>query len=277
MMGVIIGIWSIRHAIAASSIIVLSSPCFGQVSPNIQTGVPEMVIPLFPEVGAPSFTTPTGGANSSTAPAGSGDDGGFGPPEGGNDSNNGSAALDTMNSRQWGGQAATNSSSIGVNPSALAATCAVESGCDSTAHNGNFVGAFQMGNAAFKDGLATALAANPALASQIMSGPGGINDPATNAIAAAGYMLQGANALEKQGVVSPTYSQVRGYFQFGPADGVNVASADPDATLGTVLKHTSNETLAQNNLTPDMTVAQYQASFAAKAGGAATQVVKLGG
>ncbi|RZL22190.1 MAG: hypothetical protein EOP64_08450, partial [Sphingomonas sp.] len=148
-----------------------------------------MVIPLYPEVGAPSFTTPNGGANSGSAPTGSGD-GGFGPPESGDDSDSGSAALDTMNSRQWGGQAATNASSIGVNPSALAATCAVESGCDSTAHNGNFVGAFQMGNAAFQDGLATALAANPALASQIMSGPGGINDPTTNAIAAAGYMLK---------------------------------------------------------------------------------------
>ena len=275
MMGVIIGIRSIRHAIAASSIIVLSSPCFGQVSPNIQTGVPEMVIPLYPEVGAPSFTTPNGGANSGSAPTGSGDGGGFGPPESGDDSDSGSAALDTMNSRQWGGQAATNASSIGVNPSALAATCAVESGCDSTAHNGNFVGAFQMGNAAFQDGLATALAANPALASQIMSGPGGINDPTTNAIAAAGYMLKGANALSQAGVPDPTFSQVRGYFQLGPADGKNVALAPPDATLHSVLMYTSDDTLAQNHLSPSMTVAQYQASFAAKAGSAANLAVKI--
>lgn len=265
----------VRRVILASSMVALSSPGFGGVAPSIQTGVPQMVIPLYPEVGAPSFTTPMGSGNGGTAPTGSGDGGGFGPPEGGDDSGNGSAALDTMNSRQWGAQAATNASSIGLNPSALAATCAVESGCDSTAHNGNFVGAFQMGNSAFKDGLAAALAANPALASQIMSGPGGINDPATNAIAAAGYMLKGANELQKAGVAEPTFSQVRGYFQFGPADGRNIARASPDQTLGSVLQYTSTDTLAANRLTSDMTVAQYQATFAAKAGGAANQVVKL--
>ena len=253
-------------AIAIASAFAFSSPAPAQVAPKIFSGVPQMVIPLYPEVGAPSFTTPTGGA----------DDGGFAPPESGTgDSSTTSAALDTMNSQSWGPQAGTNSTSIGVNPSALAATCAVESGCNSSAQNGNFTGAFQMGSAAFKDGLATALANNPALASQIVSGPSGINDPATNAIAAAGYMLQGANALEKQGVVNPTYSQVRGYFQFGPADGLNVANASPDATLVSVLRHTSTQTLSGNGLSPTMTVAEYQASFAGKAGGAANQIVKL--
>ena len=249
-----------------ASAFAFSSPAPAQVTPKIFSGVPQMVIPLYPEVGAPSFTTP----------AGSADDGGFAPPESGTgDSGTNSAALDKMNSQPWGPKAATDSTSIGVNPSALAATCAVESGCDSTARNGNFTGAFQMGSAAFKDGLATALAANPALASQIVSGAGGINDPATNAIAAAGYMLKGANALSEAGVANPTFSQVRGYFQLGPGDGKNVALAPPDATLHSVLMYTSDQTLAQNNLTPNMTVAQYQASFAEKAGEAANQIVKL--
>jgi len=51
---------SVRRAVLAASMVALSAPGFGQVSPSIQTGVPQMVIPLFPEVGAPSFTTPTG-------------------------------------------------------------------------------------------------------------------------------------------------------------------------------------------------------------------------
>lgn len=254
-------------AFAVASAVAFSSPAPAQVAPKAFSGVPEMVIPLYPEVGSPSFTTPAGSAN---------DDGGFAPPESGSgEGATGSAALDTMNSKQWGAQAGTNAGSIGVNPLALAATCAVESGCDSTAHNGNFTGAFQMGSAAFNDGLATALASNPALASQIVSGAGGINDPATNAIAAVGYMLKGANALSQAGVPDPTFSQVRGYFQLGPADGKNVALAPPDATLHSVLMHTSDETLAANHLTPNMTVAQYQASFAGKAGGAANAVVKL--
>ena len=226
-----------------------------------------MVLPLYPEVGAPSFTTPAGSAD---------DDGGFAPPESGSGtSDSGSAALDTMNSKPWGAQAATDSVSIGVNASALAATCAVESGCDSNAHNGNFTGAFQMGSAAFNDGLATALAANPALASQIVAGAGGINDPTTNAIAAAGYMLKGANALQQAGVADPTFSQVRGYFQFGPADGTRLARATSDQELGSVLRYTSADTLTANGLTPNMTVAQYQATFAGKAGNAANQSVRI--
>lgn len=253
-------------SLAVASALAISSPAPAQVAPKAFSGVPQMVIPLYPEVGAPSFTTPAGSAD---------DGGGFAPPESGSgDGATGSAALDTMNSKQWGAQAGTNAGSIGVNPSALAATCAVESGCDSSAHNGNFTGAFQMGSAAFKDGLATALAANPALASQIVSGAGGISDPATNAIAAAGYMLKGANSLQQAGVADPTFSQVRGFFQFGPADGRNVARATPDQTLGSVLQYTSIDTLRANGLTPEMTVAQYQASFAAKAGSAAGQVVK---
>ena len=127
--------------------------------------------------------------------------------------------------------------------------------------------------AAYQEGLQTALAANPSLAAQVLQGSAGINDPTTEAIAASGYLIQGATALENSGVADPTVVQVRGYYQFGPADGTALASSPPDATLGSVLQHTSAATLAANNLSPSMTVAQYQATVAAKVGNAATQSV----
>jgi len=162
-----------------------------------------------------------------------------------------------------------------VNGSAIAATCVLESGCQPLSGGSGAQGMFQMYPAAFTAGLATALAANPSLASQIVPGPAGVNDPVTAGIAASGYLLMGANAVQRRGIENPTFSQVRGYFQLGPADGINVATAAPDSTLGAVLQHTSTQTLAANGLSPSMTVAQYQAIFGSKIGNAAGQSVKI--
>jgi len=46
-------------AVVAGALVV-SPPSFGQVSPQTWSGPPQQVIPLFPEVGAPTFTTPVG-------------------------------------------------------------------------------------------------------------------------------------------------------------------------------------------------------------------------
>jgi hypothetical protein len=169
--------------------------------------------------------------------------------------------------------AVSNAAALGINPSALAATCVLESGCSQPAAGSGAQGVFQMFPAAYQEGLQTAVAANPALASQIVQGSAGMNDPTTEAIAASGYLMQGATALENSGVADPTVVQVRGYFQFGPADGTALANAPTDATLGSVLQHTSAATLAANNLSASMTVAQYQATVAAKVGNAANQSV----
>jgi hypothetical protein len=50
--------------------------------------------------------------------------------------------LDTFSS--WGGAAVSNATALGVNPSALAATCVAESGCQNVRGSGTVAGAFQM-------------------------------------------------------------------------------------------------------------------------------------
>ncbi len=183
--------------------LLLGHPAWA-VTFETMNGAPVQMQPYVDEPGAPAVTVPLGtaqpfGGLSGSAGSGSGSTGG------------GTEALNTMLGTPWGADAVAAAQSIGVNPATLAATCVVEStSCDSSARNGSFVGAFQMGPAAFTDGIAAALAANPALASQIVPGSAGINDPTTNAIAAAGYMLKGANSLEASGVSSPTFAQVRG-------------------------------------------------------------------
>jgi hypothetical protein len=271
---------SVPHLVGAVSVAVLGlgvgSAAFAQIPSVLSGGPPVQVIPYVSEPGVPQVTITPGTANPFSGADGSGGSGtgstdGSGGGTGGNVGS--SDSLTTMESTSWGLSAVSNAAALGINPSALAATCVLESGCSQPAAGSGAQGVFQMFPAAYQEGLQTAVAANPALASQIVQGSAGMNDPTTEAIAASGYLMQGATALENSGVANPTVVQVRGYFQFGPADGTALANAPTDATLGSVLQHTSAATLAANNLSASMTVAQYQATVAAKVGNAANQSV----
>jgi hypothetical protein len=272
------GVPQIVLAVCAAALSMeVGSAAFAQTTSLLSGGPPVQVVPYVAEPGVPQLTITPGTANPFAGADGSGGSGigggtdGSGGGTGGNVGN--SDALSTMMGTSWGISAVSNATTLGVNPSALAATCVLESGCSQPASGSGAQGVFQMYPAAFQEGLQTALAANPSLASQILQGSAGMNDPTTEAIAASGYLMQGASALENSGVADPTVAQVRSYYQFGPADGTALASAPPDATLGSVLQHTSAATLAANNLSPSMTVAQYQAAVVAKVGNAATQSV----
>ncbi len=109
-----------------------------------------------------------GGANAGNNSGDSGDVTGVGGS--GNVSSN--TALATMLGTAWGATAVANAQTVGVNPSALAATCVLGSGCQNVGGSGA-QGVFQMYPAAFNEGLQTALAANPSLASQIVQGNAG--------------------------------------------------------------------------------------------------------
>lgn len=234
-------------------------------------GAPVQVLPYVKEPGAPAITITPGTLNPLAGDDGSNSGSGGSTGSNVSDTDSLGVLLDTS----YGAAAIANAQSVGVNPSALAATCVQESTtCTSSSSGGSGAqGPFQMYPAAFQEGLQTALAANPALASQIVQGSAGIDDPTTEAIAASGYLIQGADALQASGISDPTVTQVRGYYQFGPADGTALANASQDATLGSVLTHTSATTLANNGLTPSTTVAQYDAIVAAKVGNAANQSV----
>ena len=237
------------------------------------SGVPQQIIPQAQEVGLPDFTVSTGtvsvfGGTSGTATTTSG----------GTGTSTGSDALDTMNATSWGLAASQNAQALGVNASALAATCVMESGCQNigtAGSSGNITGAFQMMASTYQSSLAAAVAQDPSLAANIVPGLAGQNDPATQSIAAAEYLRQDALQLQAAGISNPTALDVRGSYNFGGVNGVAIANADPSTPMATVLQSMSASTLAQNGITPGETVGQWKSAVSAKMGAAASAPVLI--
>jgi hypothetical protein len=268
---------SVPHLVRAMSVAALglgaASAAFAQIPSVLSGGPPVQVIPYVSEPGVPQVTITPGTANPFSGADGSGGSGtgGTDGSGGGTGGNVGSSdALSTMESTSWGLAAISNAAALGVNPSALAATCVLESGCSQPAAGSGAQGVFQMYPAAFQGGLQTALAANPALASQIVQGSAGMNDPTTEAIAASGYLMQANQTLQADGISSPTVMDARSYFQFGPTYGPQVAQASPDMTMSSLLPASW---LASNGISSTETVSQWQASVQSKIGNAAGQTV----
>ena len=261
-----------RLLAAATCVLALPPAARAQV-PATLNGPPVQMQPYVPEPGVPIVNVnpgtlnPFGGIQDGNGGAG---DGGGGAGGGGGISGS-SDALNTMLGTAWGAQASANAQSVGVNPSALAATCVLESACGSNMGGGGGAqGVFQMYPAAFQEGLNTALAANPALASQIVQGSAGMNDPVTQAIAASGYLLQANQALQNAGISNPTVLQARGYYNFGPPAGVSLAQALPSDPMSNYM---SAGVMKANGVSPGETVGQWQSSVSSKIGGAAGQTV----
>jgi hypothetical protein len=184
-----------------------------------------------------------------------------------------SAALATMLGTSWGQTAASNATALGVNPSALAATCVLESGCQANpGGTGTISGAFQMSNGTYLQTVSEVTSSDPGLAAQITSK----NDPASQSIAASRYLLDGAQNLQSNGVANPSVLDVRGYYQFGPANGAVLAAAPGNQLMVGTLAGLSAATLAANNITSSTTVDQWRASVTSKIGAAASQPVLLG-
>lgn len=234
------------------------------------SGPPVQVIPYASEPGVPAIVINPGTPN--PFPTGGGT--GTGGTGGGNTGD--SSALSTLLGTSWGAQAVQNADALGINPSALAATCVVESGCQNLPGSGSVAGAFQMTASTYTAMINAAIAQNPSLAGTIVPGLAGQMDPATESIAASEYLLQGAQYLQSQGITNPTVLDVRGYYNFGPQGGAQIASASPNQTMASVLTGYSAATLAANGITPGETVAQWQASVSAKIGNAASQSVLNG-
>jgi hypothetical protein len=180
-----------------------------------------------------------------------------------------------MTRAPWGNTAVGNATAVGVNPVAVAATCVLASECGVTTGDAATKDVFEMVPASFQQGLQTALAVDPTLAAQIVAGVAGISDPTTEAIAASGYLMQAARTLQNAGVAEPTILQARGYVIFGPADGVRLALAPPNAPIAAVLPDVPQATLAANGVSPGETVAEWQASVSARIGAAAAQPVLI--
>ena len=258
--------WQLPLLARIAVIVILFVPglSFAQVSATLD-GAPVQVTPFVPEPGVPTISIPQGTVNtiSSGSASGSG--------TGGTSGASGSDALDTMLEQSWGNSAIANAQALGLNPSALAATCVIESGCGANVGSGSGAqGVFQMYPTAFQEGLQTALAADPSLASEIVQGPAGMSDPTTEAIAASGYLMQANQTLQNMGVSNPTVLDARSYYEFGPNYGSQIATSSGTTPLSSILPPSY---LANNGISPTETIAQWQSSVTAKIGNAATQTV----
>jgi hypothetical protein len=249
----------------------LARPAAAQV-PQTLNGPPVQVTPYAPEPGVPIITI-TPGTVGPTGTDGSGMGAGTGDGNTGASGTGGGDVLGTMLGTSWGGTAVADAQALGLNPTALAATCVIESGCGANLGSGGAQGMFQMFPAAYQEGLQTALVANPSLASQIVQGSAGMNDPTTEAIAASGYLLQAATSLESAGITNPTILDARGYYNFGPSNAAALANAQDEQTMASVLYNLSPATLLQNGITPGETVGQWRTSIVNQIGNSANQSV----
>ncbi len=256
---------------AAAIALSVPSVAFGQMAVTLN-GPPVQVVPYVSEPGVPMITINPGTPNPFPTDDGGSVSGGSGDAGSGGGYVAGSDPLNTMMGTTWGMTAIANAQSVGVNPSALASTCVLESDCQNVSGSGA-QGVFQMFPAAYQEGLQTALAANPALSSQVVQGDAGRMDPTTEAIAASGYLMQSVQALQAAGISNPTVLDSRSYFEFGPQGGEQLAQASDSDPMANALSMYTPAQLARNGIVAGETVGQWRASVANKIGNATGQSV----
>lgn len=176
---------------------------------------------------------------------------------------------DAMSGQPWGQQASQYATQVGVNPTVLAGVCQIESNCQNVAGSGTISGPFQMSDGTYNQSIQQAVAQNPSLAGAI----GSKTDPATESIAAAQYLRNGATSLQASGIANPTGLDVRAYYNFGPSAGVNVANAPDSSTMAALLPSGTN--LAANGITPGMTVGQWRQMVTTRMGATAANAPVL--
>lgn len=238
---------------------------------NVPNGLPQTPIAVYQELGMGGWKPATAGGTTAIGPTGSSNAGNSITPT------SSGSALDVMNAQSWGYAAAQNASALGVNPDALAATCEVESQCQSiTTHaaGSTITGAFQMSNGTYQEEMGKALQSNPGLAASIGdSGLSGQTDPATQAVAAAQYLKDAALKLQSSGISNPTALDTRAFYNFGGTNGAAVAQADADMTMAAAMPDVSQDTLTQNGIAPGETVGQWRSAVAAQMGTSANAPV----
>jgi hypothetical protein len=163
---------------------------------------------------------------------------------------------------------------LGIYGSALGATCVLE-GCKNVPprEGGTISGWFQMRNDTFLESINAAVRENPSLSGRIVAGLAGKNDPVTHSIAAAQYMKQGAESIQRAGISNPTVLDVRPYYQFGPRYGAKVASALDTDNLRSALEGISEATFNANRISPSMTVGEWRQTIVRQIGSNAHQTV----
>lgn len=252
--------------LAVALLLALAVPAFaGDPVPVTERGLPQTVHPTYAEKGAPQFSYPTGSTDVGS--------GGGNNPGGGNvdyTACSGCDPLQTMNAQSWGGQACDAATTVGVSCASLAATCVMESNCRNVQGTGTVSGAFQMTNATYTETINQAAADNPNAG--IDTSLAGKSDPANEAWGAAQYEYNGATYLQENGIPDPTFTDVRGYYQFGPATSVTLADAKNSDNLEEIVR-LSPQAMAANGITATTTVGDWRQSIANRVGPTAGQTV----
>ena len=127
--------------LAAMAVVAGPGPVTAQQAATL-SGPPVQVRPYVSEPGVPQITINPGTPSPFPSDTGGAGTGGGGTGGGGNVGS--SDALNTMMGTTWGNTAVANAEALGVNPSALAATCVLELGCQNVGGSGTVAGAFQM-------------------------------------------------------------------------------------------------------------------------------------
>lgn len=256
-------------AAAICSLALIPTMALADVQAVTQVGgPPNLPIPTYPETGLPPFVMPVG--TPSAVPSV--------PGAAGGGSGGGSDVAAIMDANSWGALAAQNAAAMGVNPTAIAATCVLESGCQNLAATaGSTVsGVYQMTNATYSSDIQAALAQNPSLATSIDTSLAGKMVPANQAIAAAQELKNAAVALQSAGIPNPTVLDTRGYYNFGPGAGISLARAENGDNMAAILSaYYSNSQLSANGITSSTTVGQWRQTITTKIGDAANQAVRI--
>lgn len=249
----------------------VAAPVFAEPVPQFQRGIPTQVVPVYLEPGLPGFEFPRGREPDN---GGEGGDGGGGHETTSGDL--GGVGRNRLLREEWGEEALAAAEQLGIYGSALGSTCVLE-GCQNVhgPGSGTISGWFQMSDGTFLEAIDAALQENPSLRGQIVSGLAGKNDPVTQSIAAAQYLRQGAEALQRANIANPTVLETRSYYQFGPRYAADVARADDSENLRELLPTFSEATFRANNITSTTTVGEWRTRIINQIGSAAYQTVLL--
>jgi len=251
-------------------LIVLSTgvtPAIADPAPSNFQGVPAQIIPTYQEVGAPTFTTPSGAASFSGLQSGTGT-GGTDPGAGGSGGGSpytggGSTPLQSMMATSYGQIAYATAQQLGNSPDAVAAFGVLESGFQNVpTANGSTsaTGPWQITTGTWNDYVAKY---------NLPYTTADMTNPNAQAVVA-NYIIQDYSAQVSAAIQSSaTVEQAYGAFVFGAHAGAGMAGADPSDPMS---KYVSATALANNNMT-GWTVAQFYNRVSSKVGSVATQTV----
>ncbi|MGI4827430.1 MAG: hypothetical protein ACRYFU_04455 [Janthinobacterium lividum] len=119
--------------------------------------------------------------------------------------------------------------------------------------------------------LANAVVHDPDLSASIISGSSGKLDPVTESIAASEYLREGAVAIKSPNIPNPTVLDVRGYYNFGPANAASIANSPDSALMSDAAPNLTAAQYKANGIVPTTTtVGDWRASIVSKIGSAAS-------